>query len=510
MKTNIKYSLINFISILSRAWSDKSVAFGLNRKFTFLAEPLLVRKASNSKGMEQTVSSFDKNSVDFFRNYSVDHQVKSSLYGVLQTSTDHLNKSNETKVIVNSQMVDQFIASQGELKIEDIKIIASICKSNLTIKDKKGNKKNEVQYLASTVLKFGYLDLNLLLKNVLEVVQSIYPLKVVIISLTDFEEDTTIVKESIELEIDNQEVIREGTLIVQKVNFYNFLKKLDSYFKAKKVVIRSLRKKSPFLSEAAYENIVPSPIFIFEGISWSNIVYLFKIHDLIISGGTYSKRHKLNKCELKLAMFLAFSFINLNEKAFDISYMEDKWTLAKYEKILHDFNRTETIQELEHKNPIVYQFYKTNLIINGKLRKEEILKNIQELTNKVSMEQHSLSSLEDRITSLEKQISNFWDGRDTSLQNVSKKKFLVLNARFKALKVQQNKLNNDKLMLNSAMNSPDSYYQKLIKEKNRLEILNNVIASLENLDDFMKKYKLTSEKSNMPTLHREPINEVAR
>jgi hypothetical protein len=59
-----------------------------------------------------------------------------------------------------------------------------------------------------------------------------------------------------------------------------------------------------------------------------------------INGGTISRRHKLNLCELKLSMFLVFSNLSLAKNLFDGYYAENKLTSSKYSQVYYAFNNS--------------------------------------------------------------------------------------------------------------------------------------------------------------------------
>jgi hypothetical protein len=73
--------------------------------------------------------------------------------------------------------------------------------------------------------------------------------------------------------------------------------------------------------------ILPSPIYVFEGIAWKNIVLLFKLNGFELNGGTISRRHRLNINQYRLSLFLGYSDLLSSRDAFYDSYKDQVFSL---------------------------------------------------------------------------------------------------------------------------------------------------------------------------------------
>lgn len=286
---------------------------------------------------------------------------------------------------------------------KDIKIVAAISKSLLEIRDKKGNISVESQYIASTALIRGDIDFNYMFEYLSSLGIENPKLHIFKISLNDCisDEKITTYEQESDLESnsensdnntkDNEKLPkRRAQILVYEINLYYFFEFLDIYIsKFEGCAESDMETKAPsdgdgnldstnfrvshLKNSNAIQNILPSPIFIFEGISWSNIVLLFKLKGKVINGGTISRRHKLNINQYKLSMFLIYCDLLSSRADFYASYKDSVFNHSKIDKLFYsyDFNFKSAI--LNDKNlidskllnePIISQFYYYNLLIN--------------------------------------------------------------------------------------------------------------------------------------------------
>jgi hypothetical protein len=442
------------------------------------------------------------NRIIVFNNIFIRDRVLVTKTNLNQCVFRFMHTSNVTSKNVNNS--EELTKYNSLTSINDIKIIASICKSKLEIVDRKGLKSQEVQYLASIMLYIGDLNMKKLISSVVDVTDVFSTIKVIKISLYNLKEKNSLIKDSRVLEKNG--VAQEGTLILQEVNFFSFLKNLDTYLSMYSTnahndsldLIKDVEVNESLENKDSLGNIIPSPIFIFEGISWSNIVYLFKLNGLILNGGSISKRHMLNLCELKLAMFIAFAYVDLDKNEFDKNYAESQLTNPKYEEFFYKYNKGLSHEgSFTHTSPVIYQYYKLNYLVENKIKKENLLKEIERLEIEIVKETNSLSYLDENIEGLKGQISQFWVNRNLELAKQKHK--IVLGARFKELKRKIAIFINEKEMLENAIQSESSKKNILAKKKLELNAINTKFVALENLESWSSDNKLVSYK-NSPDL----------
>jgi hypothetical protein len=100
-------------------------------------------------------------------------------------------------------------------------------------------------------------------------------------------------------------------------------------------------------------------IFIFNNITWSNIVYMFYANNLIIYGGSATKRHLLSTVQANLAGFLyLINNMNINNSLIHQSFTDKSSANAKIDKLI------ETIKK--SKEDVLSDLLKNESISNNK------------------------------------------------------------------------------------------------------------------------------------------------
>jgi len=118
--------------------------------------------------------------------------------------------------------------------------------------------------------------------------------------------------------------IKENSIEKYKTNLHGktigfFLKRIsiDTFFKE----IEDLSKVvSPL--ELGDEIVGVNPIVIFQNISWGSILYVARLYDYVIHGGTSTNRHKLSLTEYKFSSFLLMSGLLNNKSQYYNDYVE--------------------------------------------------------------------------------------------------------------------------------------------------------------------------------------------
>ena len=128
-------------------------------------------------------------------------------------------------------------------------------------------------------------------------------------------------------------------------------------------------------------------IFIFEGLIWSNILFLFNLLGITIYGGSNTRRHLLSTVQLSLVKFLELiTNFNIDPKIIYNSFNNLSDLNSKYDKNLINIinncllNNTKVIETFKFSEN--YEFYlKLNLLLKIILELLNSIKNLEILIN---------------------------------------------------------------------------------------------------------------------------------
>jgi len=194
------------------------------------------------------------------------------------------------------------------------------------------------------------------------------------------------------------------TLNLNKISFAQFINGISN------IRNKDLRRWDyEFKSEYEVQNpdfLDLNPIFIFEGISWSNIVMALSNKNISLTGGSITRRYKLNLCEYRLSQFLNLIGYFKSQKKFYKEYTESNITYKEERDIVWASRKLLSILDanfniLNYKDHIAFQYYIRNLMEYSK----SFLLNINEEKGKknevlVSFEK-ILHRIQDRIDLIE-------------------------------------------------------------------------------------------------------------
>ena len=221
---------------------------------------------------------------------------------------------------------------------------------------------------------------------------------------------------------------QEGKIIVRSMSYFSFFNNIRS------IVSESI---SAYEKENK-EYIGINPIIVFQGLSWDNIVHLFKLHNIDINGGSITRRHKLSICEYRLSKFLDL-FVYVDKEEFYYSYTNKYLNNPKYE-----YNKE--INMTNH--PYVSQYIALNKHFSLNIKKNEIETKISSIEAKIEKIKSEVLSLESTKISNEESISNMKakisELKQKIVTGISTKHKATLTGRIKKIKDEILNIKNEK------------------------------------------------------------------
>lgn len=236
----------------------------------------------------------------------------------------------------------------------------------------------------------------------------------------------------------------------------------DEFFKAFKNFDFFIKK---YLSKYNIDDSNYRIIYIFYGLLWSSIVYLFEISGFKLNGGTKNRRHILSVVEKELMEFMVYSQINLciSNKMMQSVFSHDILSSPRFDSVFKKFtkNSYQSLDSFKHVNDDILYF----------LEKQ-----------KMSLKEIEKKYHDEEIISLKRDIDNInWDINELENEN----KDLIH-------KIEDNRKLEFKL--DSKINTPGYFFkEKTLNEKK--DSLVSVRKKIEELGKNIEKNKLTiSEK----------------
>ena len=196
------------------------------------------------------------------------------------------------------------------------------------------------------------------------------------------------------LKIDNFEGVNSYTVKDEQLFNFNYLFKLD--------IFKLLFEKENLNSLSIEYDL----IFIFNDITWRNIVTLFKLKGINLYGGSSNRRHLLSTVQAQLTTFLLFlNDLNLDKNLIYNSFNELSVTNNKIDRfIVENVNSKisfKNLSELKVSSPDsdLYFLYKHNLLMNISLRLLNLITDIETSKNENISLQHIKSEKEKNLVS---------------------------------------------------------------------------------------------------------------
>ena len=167
-----------------------------------------------------------------------------------------------------------------------------------------------------------------------------------------------------------------------------------NYFLSNIKTIVSLGSKSVSEPMFGRKDINISPIIIFRcGLSWSNLISLIQLQNIVVHGGSISRRHKISLNEYKLSIFLFLSGLTGSVEQFYGSYVDKFFSSSSLVPDLYGFRHiNRNLAGYKPSNGVLLDYYLLNKQISTIIELEVVNKNI------LSLEQ-SIAGLNDFISS---------------------------------------------------------------------------------------------------------------
>lgn len=211
-------------------------------------------------------------------------------------------------------------------------------------------------------------------------------------------------------------------------------------------------------------NINNDVLFIFEDIEWYNIVLMFKLKNIMISGGTITRRHKLNSVECNLITFLMY----LEKFKIDRNLIYENY----HDKSLNNFYNEDASQLL------IQQFNEQNQKLNSILMIDIIKTENEKLLIK---KEKSIKFIEEEIKRIDnniKQLSSI-STAEINVKHISKKELRDIRKGKKG-KTELMKEKLDKKIINLKNKLIEKNKLLIIEKSNLIEIKNKIKSVIEN------------------------------
>ena len=292
----------------------------------------------------------------------------------------------------------------------------------------------------------------------------------------------------------------ERKLIIRDMGYPTFFKNINIISES----ISSIEKENK-----NYLGI--NPIIFFKGLSWNNIVHIFKLNNIIINGGSITKRHKLSICDYRLAVFLSLLGI----------YEEDKSSLYKSYKEKNysspRFNKQNEINMENHGHVTQYLYINESLDLNLKLN--SIKTNIFDVESNIDKIKSELKRLDldininmSKINQNKLDISFLKNKFDGNLRSKHKgsltgriKKYQSeiirlnnsINNKNSVISSLKNKLNKEIGVLGQLKSEYNKISNGLIQNNSNIKVIKNNIGpnNISNLSNRREYHSLTQIKN---------------
>jgi len=265
--------------------------------------------------------------------------------------------------------------------------------------------------------------------------------------------------------------------------------------------------------ESPNQGIGINPIIIFHGISWSNIVYIYKLHNETISGGSISRRHKLSALEYRLSLIIMLLKVAILNSVSD-SYNDKIFTSTKIDYDYYIYRLKHQVEKgaYIHNNSVILRYFLANkaikLIIGINRLKADIEKvnlEIKYLESNTELKKQMLEDINIKMSRLTLKISS---RGAKSLQNLGATtgRLRLLRAEKLELEVE---ISNQGIKLTTAKLTLSGYLEQLrILEAKSSEVQNEILScfplsqsSTHNFPNKGEGKKSTSLITNKRAFH---------
>nr|QWO71400.1 RNA polymerase [Lyophyllum semitale] len=212
-------------------------------------------------------------------------------------------------------------------------------------------------------------------------------------------------------------------------------------------------------------------VYIFEDISWENIVLLLKLSDLYISGGSSSKRHLISTVQVNLIEFLlALENFNIDLSIIYNSFKEDFFSKSSID--LNKYNHQKNLTDKDFNSKI----YSDNKLVS------EILDNNNKI-KKILSQWLKLKDLEIQQQQENKELINLVDTIERNQMKIKQDELLLLKPILVSKKNHKKKSNLErKDIISNRLEERKIKTEKLIKQLQEMKSKKNEI------DEVKKEY----------------------
>nr|YP_009710654.1 hypothetical protein [Amanita inopinata]QFZ98603.1 hypothetical protein [Amanita inopinata] len=233
-----------------------------------------------------------------------------------------------------------------------------------------------------------------------------------------------------------------------------------------------------------FDNILSDSLFIFHDISWKIVKSLFKLNNIIVSGGSITKRNILTTVEYNLSFYLIV--LGLNTKAIYDSFLiqENLLNINFKSKIsISDIDKIDNIFErIQYYNKYIYK--KITVI----LLKSELESRLSNINNDIESLNLRIKTDEGQIKSLEEKKGSKSQSRKSLIRDTNNIK--GLKERVIKLKEQKEKNINEIPLIKAKIN-------KITDNKVSIEELESEYNSYLNSSNInTKRTKVINKKSS--------------
>ena len=225
-----------------------------------------------------------------------------------------------------------------------------------------------------------------------------------------------------------------------------------------------------------------NPIIIFKGLSWGNIVNLFKLHNITLYGGSISRRHKLSIVEYRLSVFIyLLGLFDGNKQGFYNNYVENLFSSSKY-------NRSNNLIEEDLSKAYIYQYKTINQYFKLNFNKITLDNQIVKVEKEIKDLEVLIKSLETKIAENDQDIyinrSYISELKSKMVDGISMKHKASLTGRIDKANNVISELGDSKWSYNKDINisrgkllSKKGEFQKWLSERDNLSLVYNETKS---------------------------------
>ena len=258
-----------------------------------------------------------------------------------------------------------------------------------------------------------------------------------------------------------------------------------------------------------YINI--SPIIIFRcGLSWSNIISLIQLQNIVVHGGSVSRRHKISLNEYKLSVFLFLSGLTGSVEQFYDSYVDKFFSSSKLEPDLYAFKQiNQNLVDFIPSQEILLNYYLLNKQIRIIIELEGVKKSIMSLEETIAKLNSYISQESDKYL---ERLEYEKDQNEKKLSQLKSKDLKFASSKHKT--VVRHKMQNLKTICSEIqkkiealeLNLSEGYTEKT-ESLNKLAFYNTKFLELkQKLSDISSEAVSIPKSKGVKSISLLPVN----